>query len=94
MDTGIQLPPWLRYSKINIAIIFDRQGKITDSNELWADIFITGEQKNISHLFSSNEITELNKQLQALHLNSNNIIQAISTAKKRLCFSMGILIIQ
>ncbi|QEC66232.1 PAS domain S-box protein [Panacibacter ginsenosidivorans] len=81
MQTIIQLPSWLKSSENNIVVLFDLKGNITDCNESLNEIIINHDQKNISAIFSAEEITELWKQLNRLHLN-NNHTEFISTSNE------------
>lgn len=78
MQQSIQLPIWLKSSKSNLAVIFDLQGNITDYNSLLENIFMGGNENNISGYFSPSDSNALWKKLVALQINDKSIIPFIA----------------
>jgi len=71
MDKVTQLPLWLKNSRNNLAVIFDRNGNITDCNELFAAALITDQPENINYFFSEQELLKFWNMVHSLLLNNH-----------------------
>lgn len=75
------LPPWLKYSRNNYSLIFDRDGNIKDCNKLFTSLSDADDKETINSFFSEDEIVKLWKLLHTLDAHTNSSVHLVSQQK-------------
>lgn len=80
-ELTLLLPAWLKYSKNNLSVIFDRKGKIIDGNDLFICTFRSGDPESISGYFSEEEIIEIWNRINSFPIHNNQPATFLSQTK-------------